>query len=177
MAIRDRISLKEILLGFENTLRIEYKERDIEKIIENSRYAIENAYQVKLVSDIFETQIANRMLGDSLNSFFAQLTECMKSMSLVLSLSLFDREYIKVSLADANYLGFASAELLTALKYLQNEKLYEQRNTFLAHMKRNASNLDLSLIKRQLTIMFVLESLGVREGVALFAQYLYAGAQ
>lgn len=176
MSMRDRLSQKDILLAFESVLKIEYKERDIEKIRQLSKAAIENAFQVKLQSDIYTTQATNRLIGDTLETFLAQLTECLKNMSLLLSVTMFDRRY-GITLRDVNYLGFAEEQLLTALRYLQDEVMYEKRGSFFPAMIRNASNLEVSPVKRMLTIMCVLEVIGVKEGVALIAQYLYLGAK
>ena len=92
MSIRARASLKEVLLSFENVLRIEYRDKDVEAIIKRSKQAIENSYQIQLGPDIFETQSENsRLLGETLDNFLGQLTECIKSMSLIVSLTLFDK--------------------------------------------------------------------------------------
>lgn len=176
LPMRDKISQKDILLAFENVLKIEYKERDIEKIRITSKTAIENAYQVKLNSDIYTAQASNRFVGDTLDLLLSQLTECLKSQALLTGITMFDGRF-GITLRDVNYLGFAERELLAALQYLQSEVLYEKRNSFLPAMIRNSSNIELSPLKRMLTIMFVLETLGVKEGVALMAQYLYLGAR
>lgn len=174
--MRDKISLKDILLSFESVLKIEYKERDIEKIRKQAKAAIENTFMVKLGDDIYTTQASNRLIGDTLEVLMAQLTESLKNMALLLSITMFDRRSGE-TLRDVNYLGFAEAQLLTALQYLQDEVLYEKRSSFLPAMVRNSSNLEMGIMKRLLTVMFVLESLGVKEGVALIAQYLYLGAK
>lgn len=175
MSIRARISLKEILLSFENVLRIEYKDKDVEQIIKRAKQAIENSYQVQLGDDIFETQSANsRIYGETLDNFLAQLTECIKGMSLIMALTLFDKRK-DMTLKDVNYLGFSSPQLRTALQYLQDETLYEKRNTFMTVLVRQTSNVEMSEIKRILVIMLTLEKLGVKEGVAILAQYLYLG--
>jgi len=175
VGIRSRVSINDILLGFENVLRIEYKERDVEVTIKKARQSIENSHQIQLGNDVFETQSANaRHVGEMLDTFLAQLTECIKSMSLLMSLTLFDKRK-DMTLKDVNYLGFAQKQLQTALQYLQDETLYEKRENFLPILTRHTSNIEVNEIKRLLTIMLVMESLGVKEGVAVIASYLYLG--
>lgn len=175
MSIRSRVSLKEVLLGFENVLRIEYKDKDVENIIKRSKQAIENSYQIQLGSDIFDMESdRSRVIGEALDTFLAQLTECIKSMSLIVSLTLFDKRK-DMTLKDVNYLGFNDLQLKTALRYLQDDVLYEKRDSFLSTLTRQTSNLAMNDIKRILTIILVLEKLGVKEGVAVLVQYLYLG--
>jgi hypothetical protein len=172
--IRDTLSLQEILIGFENTLKIDYKERDINKLIVSTRQKLENAFSVKFTTDLYELQVSNRLVGDSISILLGQITECMKSLSLLLCVSLFDKRYGD-TLRDVNYLGFAPTNLIGALQYLQDITLYERRKEFFGTLTLSLNNLEMCSIKRLLVIATILESLGIKEGVALIAQYLYAG--
>jgi len=175
MSIRSRVSLKDVLLSFENVLRIEYKDKDVEAILKRSKQAIENSYQIQLGDDIFSMESErSRLVGEALDTFLAQLAECIKSMSLIVSLTLFDKRK-DMTLKDVNYLGFNPMQLKTALQYLQDEVLYEKRESFLSSLTRQTSNLSMSEIKRILVITLAMEKLGVKEGVAVMVQYLYLG--
>jgi hypothetical protein len=172
--LRYKLSLTDILMGFENTLKIDYRDSEIEKIIKNSRQRLENAYGVKLSGDIYEDQVDTRLVGDKIDLLLSQILDKMKSLALIMSISLFDKRYGE-SLKDFNYMGFTEEELKTALKYLQDEVLYEKRRVFFYQIIKSTSIMEISNIKRLLVIMIVLEHLGIKEGVALIAQYLYLG--
>lgn len=173
--IREHLSLNDILIGFENSLKIEYKEKDIDKIRVTTKQRLESTFQVMIVSSIYETQASNRVVGDNLSILMSQLTENMKSLALLLSISMFDKRFGE-TLKNVNYLGFAKSELLTCLKYLQDEVLYDKRSSFFSTLVRGAGLIEMCSIKRLLVIMVILEDLGVKEGVSLIAQYLYTGA-
>lgn len=172
--LRYKLSLADTIMGFENALKIDYQDSDIEKIIKNSRQRLENSYGIKLSGDIYEDQADNRLIGDRIDLLLSQILDKMKSLALILSLSLFDKRYGE-SLKDFNYLGFDEAELKEALKYLQDEALYEKRKVFFHQIVKSTYNIEISNSKRLLVIMIVLEHLGIKEGVALIAQYLYLG--
>ncbi len=174
--LRETISLKDILIGFESTLKVDHREKDITKLKLLTKQKLENSFQVKFVGSLYDMQASNRLVGDSLSILLAQLTENMKSLALLLSVALFDKRYGE-TLRDVNYLGFAPDNLLSALKYLQDETLYEHRKEFFGSLTLSLNNLEMCDIKRLLIIAVVLEDLGVREGVALIAQYLYLGGQ
>jgi hypothetical protein len=172
--LRDKISLKEILIGFESALKIEYREPDVEKIAKEAKQRLEAAFGVRLSGNIYEDQIQNQLVGDSIDILLSQLVESLKSLSLLLSISMFDKVYGE-NLRDLNCLGFAEQKLKVALKYLQDEVLYSKRDTFFDQIVESVSRIDICETKRLLVIMIVMERLGISEGVALIAQYLYLG--
>lgn len=172
--LRYKLSLTDVLMGFENVLKIDYQDSDVEKIVRNSKQRLENLYGIKLSGDIYEDQLDNRMTGDIIDLFLTQVLDKMKSLALIMSISLFDKHYGE-SLRDFNYLGFTEEDMKEALKYLQDEVLYEKRKLFYDQIVKAASNIEVSNTKRLLVIMAVLEHLGIKEGVALIAQYLYLG--
>lgn len=42
--VRDKVSLKEVLIGFENALKIEHRDPDVEKIVRDSKQRLESAF-------------------------------------------------------------------------------------------------------------------------------------
>lgn len=173
--IKESLNLPDILLGLENALKIEYNEKDAEKIKFKSRQRLEAAFQVRIVGSIYETQATNRLVGDNLSLLLANVTENLKSLALLLSVAMFDRK-LGMTVRDVNYLGFAKQDLQAALKYLQNEVLYESRTSFFPRLTQQVSYVEMSSIKRLLVIMIVMEDLGIKEGVSLISQYLYLGS-
>ncbi|WP_105614127.1 hypothetical protein [Vallitalea okinawensis] len=174
--IRENLCLTDILIGFENTLRIDYKDSNVEKTKIATKRRLENLYQIHLVGDIYDLQAGDRLVGDQLSILLEQLTECMKSLALLLSITMFDKRFGQ-TLKDINFLGFEKDNLLSALQFLQDEILYESRESFFDNLVRSISAIQLCSLKRLLVIMVVLENLGIKEGVALIAQYLYLGAE
>lgn len=176
MSLRNNLDLSDIIIGFESVLKIEYRdaESDAGRILLSSRQKLENAFQIQINDNIYALQ-NETMVRDSVQSFLAQVTECVKQMSLLTSISLFDRKFA-VNLFEVNYLGFAKENMLNALKYLQDETLYEKRDTFIPTLTRGVSRVEASRIKRLLIVMLMLEDLGIKEGVAIIASYLYMGA-
>lgn len=172
--IKDSLDLNTIVLGLENALKIEYKEKDIEKIKQLSKQRIEAAYGTRIVGSIYETQISNRLIGDNLSTLMANVVEGLKQLALLFTVSLFDRN-VGMTIADVNYLGYAKDNMLSALKFLQDEVLYESRDNFFPQITSSINHIEMSVIKRLLTVMVVMEDLGIKEGVSLIAQYLYLG--
>lgn len=171
--IRNTIALSDVLTALENQLRIEHTQSDIGEVRLQTRQRIEASFGIQINSRITEMQ--NGLTNDSISSFLAQITESLKTLSLLLSVSLFDKKYAE-TLADVNYLGFSKQSLMTSLKYLQDEKMYARRQDFFPDLVRSIGKIDMSRIKRLLIVMVVLEDLGIDEGVAIIAMYLYSGA-
>lgn len=174
--ISDMFSLKQVLLSFENTLRIEYKEQDVYKILKAAKQKLENAYQCKLDDPVYVVQAQNELVSENLNVFLRELSECLKQLTLLTSNAVFAKK-IPISLADVNYLGFTSETLSVALKYLQDRVLYEKRDQFLPAISGALNNVEMSQIKRLFIIMLMLEKLGIPEGVSACAQLLYFGGR
>lgn len=172
--LRDKLTLQEILLGFENTLKIEYTHQDTAKVVKLAVQRIESAIGCTLSDNIYDDQLSTQLIGDSIDIFLSQVIESMKSLSILLSITLFDKRYGE-NLRDLNYLGFSEKELKLSLKYLQDSKLTKQRKTFFNQIVTATAKIGISEQKRLLTIMAVLERLGIEEAVALIAQYLYIG--
>lgn len=172
--LSELLFIDHILISFESVLKIEYEERDTQKIIQSAIGLLENAYGVKLDDDIYKIQAKNMLVSDTINVLLQQVMECLKELSLYIDINMFNRS-IAISLADVNYLGFAKEEIVTALKYLQDKDLYEQRSQLIPPITAAVSNIDVSEIKRLFVIMLVLERLGIKEGVTVVARLLYLG--
>ncbi|MDR1523181.1 MAG: hypothetical protein LBS29_04455 [Endomicrobium sp.] len=170
--IYDLSNLQDILLSFENILRIEYSENDISRIMRSAKHKLENAYQVKLDKTVYEIQAQNQLVSDNIQVFIEQLFEAVKSMTAFTHIVMFTKVN-KLSLADVNYLGFTAETLRAALKYLQDKQLYEKRHSVIPAIRNAVNNIEMSQLKRLFVIMLVLEDLGLKEGVSAVAQYLY----
>jgi hypothetical protein len=168
------LDLSSILISFESTLRIEHTETDAEKIIRNSKAAIEAAYQVKLDDTVYAVQARSSFVSDSLDLFLAQLKEPVRELAFfTVAMVFFKRS--PISLRDVNYLGFAEETLRKTLKYLQDANLYEHRGKFIPAYRQACGNLDWCDEKRLFVVLLVLEALGIKEAVAVAAYCLYAG--
>jgi len=172
--LSDMFSMQQVLLSFENTLRIEYTETDVNQVIKAARQKLENAYQCKLDKPLYTVMAQNELAAENLNVFLQELSECFKQLTAIFSLSLFTSKP-PINLADVNYLGFTSETLTTALKFLQSRVLYEKREEIIPGLINALNNVEMSQIKRLLIIMLMMESLGIPEGVAACAQLLYLG--
>lgn len=167
------MDMSEIIIAFEHVLKIE-QEQDTGKAILSARQRLEGVYQVQLKDDLFAIQKGSHN-NDAVQQLLSQITVCLKDLALLHSISLFDKKYA-INLYDVNYLGFAKDTLQVSLRYLQDEVLYEKRHSFIPAIIKGTSRIESSRAKRLLTIMLLLESLGVKEGVALIASYLFLGS-
>ena len=167
--LADMFTLQQVLLSFENTLRIEYTETDVSRIIKVSKQKLENAYQCRLDQPVYTVQAQNELVSENLNVFLQELAECLKQLTALTSISMFTKKP-PINLADVNYLGFT-----TALKYLQDRVCYEKRSTIVPALVGALNNVEMSQIKRLFIVMLVMEKLGIYEGVAACAQLLYIG--
>lgn len=172
--LADMFTLQQVLLSFENTLRIEYTESDVSRILKTAKQKLENAYQCRLEQSVYTIQAQNELVSENLNVFLQELAECLKQLTALTSVAMFTKKP-PINLGDVNYLGFTSETLTTALKYLQDRVCYEKRSTIIPAITSALNNVEMSQIKRLFIIMLALESLGLQEGVAACAQLLYIG--
>lgn len=170
----DSISIDSILLSFEQILKIEYKERETYRIIDNAVSSLETSYHVSMDKDIYSLQTESQLLGDNLSLLLQSITDCCRQMAMYTTLCMFHRS-VGISLADVNYFGIAKATLLESLKYLQDIDCYQKREAIIKPLTVALSNVEMCVVKRLTTIMLVLERIGVSEGVCVIAQYLYLG--
>jgi hypothetical protein len=170
----DLFALRPALLAFETILHIEYSETDTAKIILSAKQRLENSYQVKLDDTVYNIQKKNAFTGDSLDMFLQNLAEPVKLLAGVNAVTMYLKKS-PVSLGDVNYLGFAAETLRTALKYLQDEKSEHHKQQIILALTSSCNNIEMCEIKRILIVLLVLDSLGIREAVAITAQTLYLG--
>jgi len=172
--LADLFTLQDILLSFENVLRIEYTENDAYAIVKRAKQKLENAYQCRLDKPVYEVQANNELVSENLSVFLQELSDGYKKLTALVSLSMFSKRP-PINLADVNYLGFTRESLATGLKYLQDQLKYESRDGITPAIYNALNNMEMSQIKRLFIVMLVLESLGIFEGVAACAQLLYLG--
>ena len=172
--LSDMFTLQQVLLSFENTLRIERNENDVSRIIKTAKQNIERAYACNLNKPVYVVQASSDIAADSLDVFLQELSECFKQLAALISISAFTKKP-PINLAVVNYLGFTAETLTTALKYLQDRVYYEKRSTVIPAITNALNNVEISQIKRLFIVMLVLEDLGISEGVAACAQLLFMG--
>lgn len=172
--LRDTLDIKTVLTGMEQTLCVNYSKERIEDIVRNSIQQLENAYRVELKSGLYEAQMKNRLISDSISQLVVDLTEQLKTLSLIISVSMFDRNYGE-TLRDVNYLGYSKNELMAALKYLQCKQLYDQRVSFFNSIVARIDSVPMCTVKRLWVVLIILERLNMADGVSILAQYLYIG--
>lgn len=173
--LSDMFTLQQCLLAFENTLRIEYTEKETSHIIRAAKQKLENAYQCRLDQPIYRVQAQNELVSENLNVFLQELAECMKNLTALTSIVMFTKKP-PFKLSDVNYLGFDATQVRVSLKYLQDRVYYEKRNEQVIPAFTSAlDNVEISQIKRLFIVMLVLEDLGVPEAVSACAQLLYLG--
>ena len=74
--LADMFTLQQVLLSFENTLRIEYTETDVSRIIKVSKQKLENAYQCRLDQPVYTVQAQNELVSENLNVFLPEAAHC-----------------------------------------------------------------------------------------------------
>lgn len=172
--LREFISLENILQAFENTLYIEYLEPDVENIIKSSIARLENAYKVRFDTTLEELQTRSNLVSDSANILISQIVECLKQLSYLTQLTIYSKS-VQFDLAEVNYLGFAKEQLKVSLRYMMDDNLSDVSKSAMDSIQAALSNIDVSNIKRLFTILLMLNKLGVDEGVAIVANYIYLG--
>jgi hypothetical protein len=172
--IGNTVSLPDTLLGLEGLLFIDTK-LNIDEQVRQSIAEIEAGLGVKLDGhSIGEVRDSDPMSVSRIDGFMAQLSECLKNITLLSSMALFHNK-LSVSMKDAAYLGFNAQHLQNCFKYLINERVYENRSQFLPQVLSVANKLETGYIRRLLVLVAVLDALGIKEGVCVLCQYLYIG--
>lgn len=173
--IADNLSLMHICTSFEGVLHLEFGESTrTSECIDNAIKALENDYNIKIDKDIYALQAENRLVSQQLDLLLESITDCMKTATLFTALGMFHHT-VSLSLAEANYLGFARDSLLAALKYFMDKDLYAKRKRYVDTISDALNTVAVCYTKRLFMIMMMLERLGVSEGVAVIAQLLYLG--
>lgn len=172
--IKDFLSLQEIILSFEASLGLKYDEADPRLSIQNSIKYLESTYDVTINDTIYNLQSQSTFIGDKLAILVEQIKESTKQLALFVATARFYKE-VPLKLSSVNYLGVERESLRTAFKYLQDSKLYEQRSDVISSLISASNVITMSLIKRVLYVLFVLERLGFEESVNVIASLLYMG--
>lgn len=171
--IRDDITLTSILCQFENILRIEYLP-STKETIDNSISSLENAYGVQLDKPLFDIQVEMRFTNSSITDLVNSIEACLKDLSLLLSVSLYDKVFGE-TLQTIKYCGYTRKQFLINLKYIQDKDCYDKSGNLFYLITDALDNIQVCTVKKLLVIMLILARLEIREGVSIIANYLYAG--
>lgn len=172
--IRDDITLTSVICQCENILRIDYALPSTKDIIEGSIGRLENAYGMKFDKSLFDLQVETRFTNTAISDLISSIEECMKVMSLVLTVSLYDKAFGE-TLQTVKYCGYSRKQFLINLKYIQDKEYYNKKGNFFELVQSALDSVQNCTVKKLLVIMLVLDRLDVREGVSIIANYLYTG--
>ena len=175
--ISDKYVLPNILVACESTLRLEYKEdniNDVGRILKEAKQRLENAYHEKMDEGVYTTQAKNALVANDLETFVDSAAKCVEQLA-TLSAHTFYTKRAPVKLADVNYLGFAREALCQELRYLQDKVAFERGRSEIPTLKSALNNVEMSDIKRLFLVMLAFDNLGMPEGVYVCAQLLYHG--
>lgn len=172
--LTDVFSLQQALLSLENTLRIEYTENDVSRVIKDAKQRLENAYQCRLDQPVYTVQAQNALVSENLNVFMQELCEGYKQITALVSQAMWSKRP-PINLADVNYLGFTAETLTATLKYLSDRTLYERRGNALQAITSALNSVEMCQIKRLFIVMLVLADLGMVDVLAACAQLLCLG--
>lgn len=169
-------SISTVLNSLEAVLQIEYAEElRVCDVVDKAVERMENRYGVTLDKSVYELQQESQLTADNINLFLRDVRTCLEQLSFFIELKVYHKN-VPISLADVNYLGYAKKQLMTALKYLQDEKLYKQHHEeVITPLYNTLDNINICSTKRMFVDLLMLERLGVIEGVAIIAQLLYLG--
>lgn len=170
------VSLNSILVSFEGVLKIEYApDQRVQDTIDKAIQHLENTYGTTFSKDIYSLQSENQLTADNLDLLLQDIKSCLEQCAFFIQLKLFHKN-VPFTLSDVNYLGYAKSNLLTALRYLQDDgqaKLHSHE--VIKPLYNTLDNISMCTPKRLFVVMLMMDRLGVTEGVALFAQLLYMG--
>lgn len=170
------IAFNKILVSLESTLKIEASgDMLTEEIVKASIDRLENQYNTDFDRDVFSLQDESQLQATRLDQLLRDVHQCLGELAFYTQLKLFHKN-LGLSLADVNYLGYERNQLLTALKYLQDDDLYKQyHEAVIEPLTNTLNNTPMCTVKRLFIVLIVLHKLGISEGVATVAQLLYLG--
>lgn len=173
--VEESLSLQELIIGFEQSLRVSYSELKISEIIKQVRNELYTVFSIGTNQTLDEARIANKYAATGIEALRTQLLENLKSFCIHMQGCMFEKNFGKTA-KDYNYIGLSKKTFLVAMQYLQDKDLYEKKaSEIMEDLKTYIDALDSSLIKRLLIIMELLYSLGFSTGVSTIAQFLYLG--
>jgi hypothetical protein len=174
--LKDMVDLNAVILSFETVLKIEYDEPNTKKVIDNSIKKLENSYGMRIAGkSLYDLEVENSNLADTVHNLLHQILECTKTLSFLFQAGMFQHD-IPVSLGMVKYLGLGKESLQTILRYFQNADEYYLAKNAVSQLMMGLDGIDMSTMKRMFIIMLALDELGVREAVAIIAQYMYYGS-
>ena len=175
--LTDAFTLPQALLSLENTLRIEYTENDVSRVIKDAKQRLENAYQCRLDKPVYTVQAENALVSENLNVFMQELSAGYKQITALISHSIWEKHKIPLNLADVNYLGFTSETINTLLNMLCDSSSFERKGNSLAAVTNALNSVEMCQIKRLFIVMLTLDELGMTDVAAACAQLLYLGGK
>lgn len=168
------LNINQIILSYESTLCIDYTDRDVNTIIENSVKRLENNYGIRIDKPLKDLAVEQGLVSENATTLINQIEKSSADLSYYIFCAMFNKR-IPFSLAEVNYLGYDAEKLRVSLKYLQDKKLYNKRNEIIVAFRSALNNLETCIIKRLFIVMLVIEKLGVEESVAVVANILFLG--
>lgn len=170
------ISLVNLCTSFESTLKIDYSgEARVSEVIDRAVKSLENTYDCTFDKDVFTLRAENQLSAANLDLFLRDVKQCLAEMSLYCELKLFHKN-VGFNLSDINYLGSSKQQLMTSLRYLQDQAEQQHKREDIIKPIMNAlDNISQCQPKRLFVYLLVFDRLGIFEGVAIVAQLLYLG--
>lgn len=174
--INDTIAFNNIITSLESTLCIEISgDTPVQEIVDDAIARLENTYSCTIDRDVFSIQAESQLLADSIGLFLKDVQQCLAMLSLYINLKMFHMD-MGITLSDVNYLGYSKDQLCTALRYMMYKTEYERHHDDIISPFYNAlNNIAICSVKRMFIILLILDKLGISEGVAIVAQFLYLG--
>jgi hypothetical protein len=170
------IAFNKILVSLESALKIEASgELKVDETLDAAIDRLENTYACTFDRDVFSIQDENALMADKIDLLLKNVKQSLAELSLYINLKLYHKN-LGISLADVNYLGYEKLQLITNLKYLQDEDLYKQNGDDITKSLSNTlNNTPMCSIKRLFIVLLMFHRLGIAEGVSIVAQLLYLG--
>lgn len=170
-------ALNECIVSLENVLKLDYgTDRTVADVLTTAKQNIENTYGVEIGDKtIYEVQAENQLSAQNIELFLRDLTLALQQLALFTSVAIYDKQ-VPISLADVNYVGYASDQLITSLAYMMDKDLYATHHKeIVAPLTLSLDSVPLNSVKRLFTIVFMLDKLGVYDGASVVVQLLYLG--
>lgn len=174
--LRDMVDLNNSILAFETVLKIEYEENETKRVVDSAVRRLESAWGMRIEgTTLYKLESENISLADNVQNILQQIMECTKTVAFLFQCGMFYHS-IPITLSTVKYLGIGKEQLRSVLRYFQNNDEYYLAENAVQQLYMGLDGIDMSTVKRLFIILLVLDKLGVREAVAIVAQYLYYGS-
>lgn len=174
--LSNMVDLSTAVLSFETVLKIEYEENNTKRVVSNAIRKLETAYGMRIDGkSLYDLQSENINLADNIQNLLHQILECSKTLSFLFLNGMYNHA-IPITLSTVKYLGLGKEALQTILRYFQNVDEYYLADNAIQQITLGLDGIDMSTVKRLFIVLLVLDKLGVKEAVAVVAQYLYYGS-